>query len=331
MAFYPAWPGPGAHPVGFKTPVGETRFAHAAPVPGARYGWAVDEDGKGFVLAVALPRAAFPRQDVPFSGALRTRCDFEANLGGHNRVWWANTDGSASAETWDEPTEARLFPGAWAPMRLAPADAGLVPREWSVLGPFGGPGAVGWSYDPSPAQKPAVAAYFDATRFAPDAHLAAPDFGASYTGPETSGWWDPPTAPLHWHTALLAETDTRVAVGVGAQLWYGATVIRAERDIAATLELQSHPMTTVRWFLDGTEISPAASDWRDDPTSTAYRRLAERPVHLGKGTHTLLFRAYCVGYPPFRIGSRILPKNTEDIWSLRTFAPAGDSARSTAK
>ena len=32
MAFYPEWTGPDAHPVGFKTPVGETRFAHAARI-----------------------------------------------------------------------------------------------------------------------------------------------------------------------------------------------------------------------------------------------------------------------------------------------------------
>lgn len=317
MAFYPEWTGPDAHPVGFKTPVGETRFAHAARIPGARYGWAKDEDGLGFTLAVAIPRAAFPRQDAPFSGALRTRCDFEANLGGHHRLWWSNADGSASTETWDEPTEARLYPGAWAPMRLAPADTGLVPREWSVLGPFGGPAAAGWSYDPSPPQKPLVADYFDKTRFAPDARLAAPDFAAAYSGPETTGWWESPREPLRWKTATLAETDTRVAVGLGAQLWYGATVLRAARDLDATLELQSHPMTTARWFLDGEEITPAASDWRDDPSSPHFRRLAARPVRLSKGAHVLLFRGYCTGYPPFRLGARVLPDAPADVWSLR--------------
>lgn len=319
MAFYPEWKGPGeARPVGFRTPVGETRFAHAARIPGARYGWAKDEDGLGFTLAVSIPRAAFPRQDAPFSGALRTRCDFEANLGGHHRVWWSNADGSASTETWDEPTEARLYPGAWAPMRLAPADTGLVPREWSVLGPFGGPATAGWSYDPSPPQKPLVAELFDKTRYAPDAHLAAPDFAAAYSGPETTGWWGAPEGgAVRWKTAPLAETDTRVAVGLGAQLWYGATVLHAARDLDATLELQSHPMTTARWFLDGEEITPAASDWRDDPSSSLFRRLAARPVHLSKGGHVLVFRGYCTGYPPFRLGARILPDHPADVWALR--------------
>ena len=317
MAYYPAWNGPEAHPVGFKTPVGETRFAHVARIPGARYGWAMDDDGKGFVLAAAIPRAVFPNQNAPFSGALRTRADFEANLGGHARLWWANADGSASAETWDEPTEARLFPGAWAPLRLLPADGGLVPREWSVLGPFGGPAAASWSYDPSPAQKPAVAAYFDATRFAPDARLGNPDFNAAFSGPETTGWWEPPAAPLRWKTTPLAEVDSRVAVGLGAQLWYGAVVVRAARDMDASLELHGHPMTTARWFLDGEEITPAASDWRDDPASPAFRRLAARPAHLSKGPHILLFRAYCTGYPPFKLGARIFPADPADVWRLR--------------
>lgn len=318
MAYYPAWNGPNARPAGFRTPVGETRFGHVARIPEARYGWAMDEDGEGFVLAAAIPRAVFPNMERPFSGDLRTRADFEANLGGHARLWWANSDGSASAETWDEPTEARLFPGAWAPLRLLPADGGLVPSEWSVLGPFGGPATKEWSYDPSPAQKPVVADYFDKTVFAPDARLGVPDFVAAYTGPETTGWWgEPEGGAVRWRTAPLAEVDSRVVVGPGAQLWYGAVVLRAERDMDAALELHSHPMTTARWFLAGTEITPPPSAWSDDPSSSAYRRLATVPARLHRGDNLLVFRAYCTGYPPFRLGARVLPKDPADVWRLR--------------
>ena len=76
-------------------------------------------------------------------------------------------------------------------------------------------------------------------------------------------------------------------------------------------------MTTARWFLDGEEITPAAADWRDDPASSAFRRLAFRPVRLAKGAHILLFRAYCTGYPPFKLGAKITPDNPDDVWTLR--------------
>ena len=317
MAFYPSWTGPNAKPAGYKTPVGEARFAHVARIPAAAIGWAMDEDGEGFVLSASVPRAVFPGQTAPFSGAFRSRCNFEANLGGHHRFWWSNADGSASTETWDEPTEARLYPGSWSPLRLEAADGGLVPREWSLLGPFGGPATKGWSYDPSPADKPKVAALFDTAAYAPDAHLGRPDFQAAYAGAETTGWWDAPAAPLRWTAAPLAEVDTRVQVGLGAQLWYGATILHAERDLEVDLELHGHPMTTTRWFLGETEITPSPSDWRDDPTSSAFRRLATRRVTLRKGANTLFFRAYCTGYPPFKLGARVLA-SPDDVWDLRS-------------
>ena len=59
------------------------------------------------------------------------------------------------------------------------------------------------------------------------------------------------------------------------------------------------------------------NNWRDDPTSPHFRRLASRPVRLSKGAHVLLFRGYCTGYPPFRLGARVLPDDPADVWSLR--------------
>lgn len=55
----------------------------------------------------------------------------------------------------------------------------------------------------------------------------------------------------------------------------------------------------------------------DDPASPHFRRLASRPVRLSKGAHVLLFRGYCTGYPPFRLGARVLPTDPADVWSLR--------------
>ena len=60
------------------------------------------------------------------------------------------------------------------------------------------------------------------------------------------------------------------------------------------------------------------SDMAEGRAPSAFRRLASRPVRLGKGAHVLFFRAYCTGYPPFRLGARIVPENPDDVWVLRT-------------
>lgn len=319
MAFHPVWKGASARPAGYKTPVGEVRFAHVAPIAGADYGWRIDDDGQGFVLAVAIPRATFPGwRKAPFSGALRTRGNFEANLGGHHRIWWANTDGTASCETHDEPSEARLHPSSWAPIRFADADAGLVPLEWGILGPFGGDGASGWSYDPPPAAKPLVRDYFENAVFPLDGNPGAPDANASYTGPMTRGWWgDAENGALRWRAVPIAEVDSRVVVGLGSQLWYGAVRIESKRDLEIPLELHSHPMTHIRWHLNGEALPLDDTDYADDPASDQFRRIATRRVRLRAGDNLLSFRAYCVGYPPFRVGARLLA-SSEDVWSLRT-------------
>ena len=81
-------------------------------------GYALDADGKGFVLAAALPRSALP--DAPKLDGWHTNGNFDANFGGHDRFWWSNTDGSASRESQDEPTEARFYSGAWSPVQFVP-------------------------------------------------------------------------------------------------------------------------------------------------------------------------------------------------------------------
>ena len=116
VGLYAEWRGAAqASPQVYRTPVGEAEFAHVGAVEGAQLAHRVDDDGQGFVLVAAIPRAALPRLTEPFAGGLRTLVNFEATFGGHNKIWWANSDGSASRETYDEPTEARLYPGSWAP------------------------------------------------------------------------------------------------------------------------------------------------------------------------------------------------------------------------
>ena len=149
VGLYPEWSGSKASPQVYRTPVGEVKFAHVGAVDGAQLGYRLDDDGKGLVLVAALPRTAIPRLAAPFAGGYRTLVNFEATFGGHNKFWWANSDGSASRETYDEPTEARLYPGSWAPAEFAGLDGGVVIRNWMLCGPFGGPGEEKFKADPN--------------------------------------------------------------------------------------------------------------------------------------------------------------------------------------
>ena len=113
------------------------------PAPSPTPGWATQSTptAKASFWSPSIPRAAIPRLQQPFAGGLQTLVNFEATFGGHGKFWWANSDGSASRETYDEPTEARLYPGSWAPIQLQGIEGGVVIHNWLIAGPFGGPGA----------------------------------------------------------------------------------------------------------------------------------------------------------------------------------------------
>ncbi len=125
-----------ASPLTYRTPAGgAAAFAHVGLLGAAKLGHVMDANGEGFVLAAAIPRASVPRLPA-FAGEFRTQVNFAATFAGHNRFWWANADGSASRETYDEPTEARLYPGSWSQSKFEPM-TDLPVRTWSAIGPFG--------------------------------------------------------------------------------------------------------------------------------------------------------------------------------------------------
>lgn len=311
IGLYPDWKGPNARPQSYRTPVGEAKFAHVAPVAGAKLGYAVDADKKGVVIAAAIPRAAIPALGAPFSGALRTRINFDANFGGHNRFWWADTDGSANVETYDEPSEARFYPGSWAPVRFESAEGGVTPKNWLIAGPFGGPGAEKFVHDPR--NKPEVQKFYDTAVYPPDNGVV--DSAARFSGPMTEGYWGKPR-PFGWTKAAVEDLDTRVQLGKGSQVWYGATWVHAPREMEIPVILYGHKMTYIRWSLNGTDISMPYKDYKDErPGFTRVR--VERKITLKAGWNQFFFRAYCVGYAPFRIGLTL--QGPQDfLWQLRT-------------
>jgi hypothetical protein len=177
LGMYPTWSGAGAAPQTYRTPAGGTvAFARVGLVSDARMGYKLDGDGQGFTLAAALPRAA-----LPGSSALdgwRTQGNFDANFGGHDKFWWSNADGSASRETFDEPSEARFYPGSWSLIQCVPM-TDLPIHSWMAIGPFGSPEIDRLDYDKDREKNIQI---LFGSRFPPD---TVRDMTAIYDGPLT--------------------------------------------------------------------------------------------------------------------------------------------------
>ncbi len=317
VGMYPQWKQSGqARPATYQTPVGKVEFAHVAPVADAKLGHLLDADGKGFVLVAAIPRSAIP--GLPALGSsVRTMVNFEATFAGHNKFWWSNADGSANRETYDEPTEARLYPGSWAPLQFQGLDKGVVVRHWQICGPFGGPGAEVFQADlrgPVPGtnkdSKIAARELCEAAKYPPDDGKV--DLNAVFQGEMVQGYWAKPGA-VRWMKATVADLDTRVVCGASAQIWYGATWIHAPQDLEVEFQFQGHAQTYFRWFLNGGKVL-------DGEIKGANGKLtAARTLTLRKGWNPVMFRGYCVGYPKFRAGL-VLMGPADRLWQLRLSA-----------
>ncbi len=318
LGMYPVWQGSGKPtPQGYSSPTGKVDFAHVGPVAGAKLSFVMDEDARGYVLVAALPRSAFPGLP-PLSGEVRTLANFEATFAGHTKVWWANNDGSANRETYDEPSEARLYPGSWAPAQFQSLGEGLVLRNWLICGPFGGPGAEEFAPDlPETAppgnpkrSKQAAREFCEAATYPPDDGRV--DLQAVYGGEIVRGYWQNP-GQVRWRPAKIADLDTRVICGPAGQVWYGASWIHAPADTPVTFRFQGHPQTYYRWFLNGEQV--LEGDIPSDPGL----RVTEKALTLRQGWNQVYFRGYCVGYPPFRAGV-VLSAPQEVLWTLRLSA-----------
>ena len=309
VGLYPKWTGKGATPQVYRTPVGEAYFAHVGAIPGVMLGYQLDAKGKGFVITAAIPRAAIPALKQPFGNTLKTLVNFDANLGGHDKIWWSNADGSASKETYDEPSEARLYPGSWAPLLFQGIDEGVPIKQWLVLGPFGGPGTENFTRDPQ--NKEEVRKFFEAKTYEPDDGKVDPK--AIFKGEMIKGYWKS-YGHLTWKPEKLADLDTRAIIGDGSQMYYGATWIYAPEDTEITFAYQGQTMTYIRWFLNETEVSVPYKEYVE--AGPRQLRLASREVQLKKGWNQVRFRVFNTGYVPFRMGL-VLQGDQTKLWGLR--------------
>ena len=307
LAMYPTWPGGNASPQTYMTPVHRVSFAHVGLVPDAQLVHRIDEDGKGFVLAAAMPRSALPQLQA-LTGGLRTMVNFEATFNGHNKFWWANSDGSANRETYDEPSEARLYPGSWAPAQFQGMDKGIIIRNWLICGPWGGKGAEQFAFDMRDARKELARKFCDAASYPPDKGV---DLTARYRGELTQGYWNAPGV-VQWKPATIADLDTRVVLGGSAQVWYGVTWAHVPADTQLQVAIHGHPQTTLRLELNGQPIHTGEIG-EDRATG---KHILTKDIMLRKGWNQLTFRGFCVGYPPFRAGL-VLHGADEKLWTVR--------------
>jgi hypothetical protein len=243
---------------------------------------------------------------------MRTTVNFEATFGGHAKIWWSDADGSASRETFDEPSEARLYPSSWSPAEfVAPAPGqGMILRNWLICGPFGGLGAEQFVWDPPGKMKDDVQAFFNKAVYPPDS--GAFDRAATFTGPMISGWWKPENN-ARWLPATVAELDARVHLGRGgAQVWYATTWIRAEAATEVQMIIHSGPQARIRVNLDDKQVFDGQAKKEEGNAWLS----STVPVTLSPGWHRLQIRTYAWGYGSAKAGVAIAAP-LEQMWGLR--------------
>jgi len=252
--------------------------------------------------------------------------NFDANIGGMDRFWWANSDGSANTEAYDEPSAALLCPGSWTPARFDSLDDGILVRNWLIAGPFGGPGAEKFTEHMHPRDTPDILEFFEKASYPPDSHVVNP--AEKFSGAQITGYWQTPNPPeIGWRKGVLADLDTRILLGMMAQCWYGATWIYAPSDVEVEMELQGHKQTNIRWYINRELFfgdpwnSPnyfTKTERADTPelANLFQAQFATQPVQLKAGWNQISYRAYGFGYPPFKVG--LLIKAKEDtLWKLK--------------
>jgi hypothetical protein len=315
LGLYPKWFGPGkADPFSYASPVGSAKFEHVGLIEGANVGYALDEDGQGWTLAARLPKAAFPKLPE-FGGGLRTLANFEANFGGHNKFWWANSDGSANTTTWDEPSEARLYPGSWAPAEWVGVDQMYV-HTWNVIGPFG--------FAKLPKldtrdERPQICATFAETKYPPEEKV---DLAATYTGDITQTRVT--TRTLQWKEVFEPGNQLefnklfRWRLGYGPSEDEGAAyaVTYLYSPVAADITLHAeggHGHHAVRGWFNG---QPLPLDPKTLPMDRLHHKIdATQPVTLQAGWNELLLRFdYIWGD---LVLSLRLDAKPETLWGLR--------------
>jgi hypothetical protein len=237
--------------------------------------------------------------------------NFDANIGGSHKLWWSNADGSASRETKDEPTEARLYPGAWGQAAFTPLSGGLPIRAWLVNGPWR---AEALKYTGTPENKRQFQQHFDTATFPPDSRTIGSGDIASQAPAKPGQWKVLNARPID---NCLYPDDGHGLHTRGCNLYFATNWIWAPETMEVMLELPMQHQNNLSVWLNGTRLAETAREQGLYRTVTTPQKIT-----LQAGWNQLFLRAYALGYD-LHFGT-VLKADAGQLWRLRLSAAPQD-------
>jgi hypothetical protein len=332
LGLYPRWDGSGtASPFLYASPGQRTAFAHVGLLDMVKMAHRLSNDRKTMVIAAAIPRSVLPKTVPDLAKGWRAMANFEATIGGAHKLWWANTDGSASRETRDEPTEARFYPGSWAQCVFVPLADSLPIRAWLLNGPW----KAEIKYTGADENKRQFQRFFDTTTFPPDSRQITPADIAIAT-PSEAGQWRPLITRVEQpreqfdgsmshssqpSTPLLFPDDGQSLYNRGCNLYFAIAWIWSPEDQEVQIEFPRQHQNNIRAWLNDTRLVDAP------PSYGVYQAVASpQLLRLRRGWNQLFLRAYALGYD-LHFGA-VIKAAPEKLWQLRISAspPAGGTS-----
>ena len=121
LGMYPFCSGKSCSPATYAAGTGTLTFQNVALLTGLQKGWKLSPDATQMDMSAAIPRSAIP--GLPDEGnEFLAGGDFSCNVQGFQKGWWVNADMKASQITWDEPSEASLYPHSWGNFSFVKSD-----------------------------------------------------------------------------------------------------------------------------------------------------------------------------------------------------------------
>lgn len=294
LGMYPKYGGKNAKPMTYASPVGNVPFEHVALLPDVTLGHSVDKDGKGFVIAAKIPRSVLGA--AAFSGSSKTMINFDATFG-QSKFWWANTANKASTETYDEPSEAALYPASWAPAQWVPVKEGVRRvNTWLIAGPFKGVHVANrrdWKHINAGVKK------MRQLHFPPDEWPI--DYQAKFPKHILHK-----KVPDHWHLRRLNDGQNVTVLTWAFQMSYASCWVHVPRDVKmpALFHHANESYNTIK--LNGEKITLPHWQRGQEPKLT---------FDLRKGWNNIWFRGFTRGRP-LRIGIDFLPPK-DLLWVMK--------------
>ena len=314
LTMLPKWLGAGKpSPLTYQTPAGgAAAFEHVGLLSSAKLGHSLDADGEGFVISASIPRDSVAMLPA-FEKELQTQVNFDVTFGGHNRVWWANADGSATRETYDEPTEARLYPGSWSQAKFEPM-RGLPVRTWSIIGPFGFSKLTQLRHR---EDRNEITRTLVATSFPPEQGI---DLQASFSGDQTRTRKS--AHVLNWKSVSISGDIVSFDTALGWKGYedegsaYLVTWVHAPQAVSIRLKAldEHHGHHAVRIWINDQPL-PAVHPKGQSAKDLHHSLDATQPVSLKAGWNKLLLR-YDQVWGSNQVGLA-LDAAPEVLWSLK--------------